>query len=129
MGAQSNSIYDCPHNAGLRCEPCGRDCKTCGWTPEGDARRRTALRGGKTPPPKSQPASEVKRRGYNYTAPKLTKVCKICGTEFETHSHRALYCPICKSTIMEERERERQRAYYHRKKEEASHDKGKTPKV
>lgn len=31
---------DCPHNSGITCPEGGRNCPTCGWSPEGEKRRR-----------------------------------------------------------------------------------------
>ena len=30
---------DCPHNSGITCPEGGRNCPTCGWSPEGEKRR------------------------------------------------------------------------------------------
>lgn len=130
MPAERNKATDCPHNVGLTCDPCERDCKTCGWSPEVDAQRRAALRSGENPL-RSQPAKrEKERKAYTYTAPMLTKVCKLCGEKFETRRSLARYCPDCKSDgTLQEAINEKRRNDYHRKKEAASHDKGKTPKV
>lgn len=132
MGAERNKATDCPHNVGLTCDPCERDCKTCGWSPEVDAQRRAALRSGENPL-KIQPAKrEKERKAYTttYTAPILTKLCKLCGEKFETRGNRTLYCPDCRSNgALRKLANERRRNEYHRQKEAASHDKGKTPKV
>lgn len=130
MPAERNKATDCPHNVGLVCDPCERDCKTCGWSPEVDAQRRAALRSGENPL-KIQFAKRTKERKIcTYTVPTLTKVCKLCGQKFETHGNRARYCPNCQSDgTLQEFTNERRREYYRRKKEAETNDKGKTPQV
>lgn len=89
MGAERNKATDCPHNVGLVCDPCGRDCVTCGWSPEVDARRRQTLReqGVRANARKALP--RVKKQNY-HTA--HTKVCEHCGESFDTPYAKVKYC-------------------------------------
>lgn len=45
---------DCPHNSGVICPERGRQCQTCGWSPEVDARRRNP-----NPNPVEQPSQQA----------------------------------------------------------------------
>lgn len=50
---------DCPHNSGVTCAEWERHCPTCGWSPEGEARRR----GSKPKIPMPSPDQPARRNG------------------------------------------------------------------
>lgn len=126
MGAERNKATDCPHNVGLVCDPCERDCKTCGWSPEVDARRRKTLREGlhgKTvnAPPPSEPRPKQKREYKEHTV-----VCTVCGAEFVTAAPgRVKYCKVCAVNVR----REQNKLNQQKRKEAASIDKGKAQTI
>ena len=125
MPAERNKANDCPHNAGLVCEPHTRNCKTCGWSPEVSEARRKARGGPIRPKQVQEPAPaepEKKERFRNWVGaerPERSVVCTVCERTFTTRAGRASYCSKdC-----------REKAHKERRKEAKAIDKGKAATI
>ena len=64
----------CPHNDGVRCPEDGRHCRTCGWFPDVDKRRRVQ-RTKRGCPPTQQPPE--RKRGRSRQVAKIDEAGNV----------------------------------------------------